>query len=126
MEIGIRSYPSSQQSWIPSADSRGYTSTHRTTCQLKPQRLTYHVVQSTEAGHLFPVHPRTRSRMAELERELQLAAANSQLWLMGPVGYLNMLVLLANARVVLTDSGGMQKESFFLQVPCMTFREGTE
>ena len=79
-----------------------------------------------EVPVLFPVHPRTRDRIAELEGELPPAAANSRLRLVEPVGYLDMLVLQANARAVLTDSGGMQKEAFFLQVPCITLREETE
>lgn len=74
---------------------------------------------------LFPVHPRTR---ASLER-FQLAdllATMRGLRMMGPLGYSDMLGLLASAAVVLTDSGGIQEETTMLGVPCLTLRENTE
>ncbi|MEE9163054.1 MAG: UDP-N-acetylglucosamine 2-epimerase (non-hydrolyzing) [Candidatus Neomarinimicrobiota bacterium] len=79
-----------------------------------------------EGPVVFPVHPRTRRKLGELEDEPPLAGADSPLRLVEPVGYLDMLILQAHARAVLTDSGGMQKEAYFLDVPCVTLREETE
>jgi UDP-N-acetylglucosamine 2-epimerase (non-hydrolysing) len=72
---------------------------------------------------LFPVHPRTRRR---LEQFGLLAHVPREVRLVPPLGYVECLALEANARVVLTDSGGMQEETTFLQVPCLTLRETTE
>lgn len=74
---------------------------------------------------VLPVHPRTRQRMADLG----LAYPKFQipnLELIAPVGYLDMLVLEHHARLILTDSGGVQKEAFFFAVPCLTLRDETE
>lgn len=72
---------------------------------------------------VFPVHPRTRARLRELDLE---AAASSAAMLIDPVGYLEFLALEADARIVLTDSGGVQEETTALGVPCLTLRENTE
>jgi UDP-GlcNAc3NAcA epimerase len=69
---------------------------------------------------VWPVHPRTRKRLAELG--LSAAAAT----LIDPVSFLDMLLLESRARVILTDSGGVQKEAYFFQVPCVTLRDETE
>lgn len=71
---------------------------------------------------VFPVHPRTRARLADPE----LAAAARGLRLVEPLGYLEFLSLTSAARLVLTDSGGLQEESTALGVPCLTLRERTE
>lgn len=73
---------------------------------------------------VFPVHPRTRERLKHLD--FLLPPDNSNLKLIAPVGYLDMLTLEKHARLLLTDSGGMQKEAFFLGVPCVTLRPETE
>lgn len=70
---------------------------------------------------LFPVHPRTRARMKTLEIE-----APQGVLLVEPAGYLDFLGLLAESRMVLTDSGGVQEESTVLGVPCLTLRGSTE
>ncbi len=70
---------------------------------------------------IVPLHPRTRKRMADLD--LKPAA---RLRLLEPVSYLDMIVLEKSAKVVLTDSGGVQKEAFFYKVPCVTLRDETE
>jgi UDP-N-acetylglucosamine 2-epimerase (non-hydrolysing) len=70
---------------------------------------------------VFPVHPRTESRLRELD-----IALGASLALLPPVGYLEMLGLMKEAALVLTDSGGMQEETTALGVPCVTLRENTE
>lgn len=75
---------------------------------------------------IFPVHPRTQSKIHEFESDLLRALQESQVKLISPVGYFDMLVLEQNARLILTDSGGVQKEAFFFGVPCITLRPETE
>ena len=72
---------------------------------------------------VFPLHPRTR---ASLERFGLLDAVGPRVRLVDPVGYLESLALVKNARVVATDSGGMQKEAYFFAVPCVTMRDTSE
>jgi UDP-N-acetylglucosamine 2-epimerase (non-hydrolysing) len=72
---------------------------------------------------VFPVHPRTRRNLAEFGLG-DLAAKG--LRLTEPLGYLDFLRLVAEARLVLTDSGGIQEETAILKVPCLTLRENTE
>jgi UDP-N-acetylglucosamine 2-epimerase (non-hydrolysing) len=73
----------------------------------------------------FPAHPRTVKRVQEFGFEDRLAAM-PDLRITEPLGYLAFLNLMANARLVLTDSGGIQEETTILGVPCLTLRENTE
>jgi UDP-N-acetylglucosamine 2-epimerase (non-hydrolysing) len=73
---------------------------------------------------LFPIHPRTESCISAAGLEGLLADSN--ITTIGPQGYLEMLGLMKEARVVLTDSGGIQEETTALGVPCITLRENTE
>ncbi len=75
---------------------------------------------------VFPVHPRTRKNLQEQAPELRARLDRSRVRLVDPVGYLDMLRLEQSARVILTDSGGVQKEAFFLGAPCVTLRPETE
>jgi UDP-N-acetylglucosamine 2-epimerase (non-hydrolysing) len=74
---------------------------------------------------VFPVHPRTLKMVAELGLERKLTNARGLL-LTDPLGYLDFLQLLSGARLVLTDSGGIQEETTVLGIPCITLRENTE
>ncbi len=74
---------------------------------------------------VFPVHPRTAGALARAGLDGRLAQARG-VRMLPPVGYLEMLGLMAGARMVLTDSGGMQEETTALGVPCITLRENTE
>jgi UDP-N-acetylglucosamine 2-epimerase len=75
---------------------------------------------------VFPVHPRTRQKIAELDAGSKQRLATGKVKMIEPVGYLDMLVLEQHARLILTDSGGMQKEAYFFSVPCITLRPETE
>lgn len=68
---------------------------------------------------LLPVHPRTRAAIQRLGVELEISVID-------PVGYLEMIDLLQSCSLVLTDSGGLQKEAFFFRKPCITMRDQTE
>ncbi len=78
-----------------------------------------------EAGMpvVFPVHPRTRNYLG---RYGLLAKMPKNVLVTEPLGYLDMLHLMAHAEKILTDSGGVQKEAYMLGVPCITLRENTE
>ncbi len=73
---------------------------------------------------IFPIHPRTRARISDAG--LMPLLDQSRIALTAPLGYLNLLGLMAEAKVVLTDSGGLQEETTALGVPCITLRENTE
>lgn len=77
---------------------------------------------SGELPVIFPVHPRTRQRIAESG----LLPTSSTVHLVDPLGYLAFLALEAHASLVVTDSGGVQEETTFLRVPCLTVRPNTE
>ena len=75
---------------------------------------------------VFPVHPRTSKKITDLESQFAQELVPGNVKIIEPVGYLDMLVLEENARLILTDSGGMQKEAYFFGVPCITLRPETE
>ena len=79
---------------------------------------------SQDTPLVFPVHPRTRAKISEAGLDKLLAEAN--ILVLPPQGYLEMLGLMAEARLVLTDSGGIQEETTALGVPCLTLRTSTE
>lgn len=72
---------------------------------------------------VFPIHPRTRQRLKDLDYPLP---DNKQLQLLEPVGYLEFLAMQERASLVITDSGGIQEETTVLGIPCLTVRENTE
>ena len=78
---------------------------------------------SSELQVVFPVHPRTRKRIAEFGLNVD---DDNRFLLLDPMGYLQFLALQKEATVVMTDSGGIQEETTYLGVPCLTLRENTE
>lgn len=76
---------------------------------------------SRELPLIFPVHPRTQQKWAK-----ELAESNPSIRTIAPLGYLDFLALQKNAKIVITDSGGIQEETTYLGTPCLTLRENTE
>lgn len=70
---------------------------------------------------VLPLHPRTKSKLAEFNIKI-----DNSITVLPPVSYLEMVYLLNNSKMVITDSGGVQKEAFFFKKPCITLREETE
>lgn len=99
---------------------------HRAENTDNPDRLR-NILQAftlAEETLVLPLHPRTRKRIAEFG--LQSMLDGSQVRIIEPVGYLDMVLLEQSARMILTDSGGIQKEAYWLKVPCLTLRDETE
>jgi UDP-N-acetylglucosamine 2-epimerase (non-hydrolysing) len=82
-------------------------------------------VVSRDVPIVFPVHPRTRAAVTRSSTAATMVSAE-RLRLIEPLGYLDFVGLTERARVVLTDSGGVQEETTILGVPCLTLRENTE
>jgi UDP-N-acetylglucosamine 2-epimerase (non-hydrolysing) len=72
---------------------------------------------------IFPIHPRTQNRLNMFKLNF---FNNKNIIIIPPLGYLDFLKLLFNARIILTDSGGIQEEACILKVPCVTLRDNTE
>ena len=75
---------------------------------------------SKEIQIVLPLHPRTK----KIIEKLQLATKN--LTIIEPIGYLKMIYLIQNSKIIMTDSGGLQKEAYFFKKPCITLRDETE
>ena len=74
---------------------------------------------------VFPLHPRTRNRAEQFGLTQRLESIPN-IVLTGPAGYLDFVALMAESKIVLTDSGGLQEETTALGIPCLTLRENTE
>jgi UDP-N-acetylglucosamine 2-epimerase (non-hydrolysing) len=75
---------------------------------------------------VFPVHPRTRQRLRDFGLAARLEASSSGVRLTEPLAYVEFMSLVVDARFALTDSGGIQEETSYLGIPCLTLRENTE
>jgi UDP-GlcNAc3NAcA epimerase len=96
---------------------------HRAANTDDPTRLEsiLYALSKVEDKIIFPAHPRTRGAIARLGKNF-----SEHVQMIDPVGYYDMAVLEENARLIATDSGGVQREAYFLQVPCLTLRDETE
>ena len=73
---------------------------------------------------VFPIHPRTKNNLEK--NELLADVTNENIILTEPVGYIDFMKLIGNSKGVITDSGGIQEETTFMQIPCLTIRPNTE
>jgi UDP-N-acetylglucosamine 2-epimerase (non-hydrolysing) len=126
----VRLLPKAQERWGPLADrleldNYVLVTLHRPANVDDSKVLVELVSALRELSHdipvVFPVHPRTRQRLAALDLN-----GDKGLRLVGPVGYVDFLALETHASAVLTDSGGIQEETTYLGVPCVTARPNTE
>jgi UDP-GlcNAc3NAcA epimerase len=112
-------------------DRKGYilVTIHRAENTDDPQRLENIMVALENVARdirlVLPLHPRTRKKLQALDSS-PIPHLSSLITFLDPVGYLDMVMLEKNARLVVTDSGGVQKEAYFHAVPCVTLREETE
>jgi UDP-N-acetylglucosamine 2-epimerase (non-hydrolysing) len=114
---------------IPSWSSYGVVTLHR------PSNVDYRDALSIIVDQLlataqdlplvFPVHPRTRNKLKEFSL-LEKLENDANICLTEPLGYIEFMDLVTHAKVVVTDSGGVQEETTYLRIPCITLRENTE
>ena len=84
-----------------------------------------HILNKYSQNHkiVFPIHPRTKSNLIAFDLQKELS---ENILLCDPIGYIDFICLVKNAALILTDSGGIQEESTFLEIQCITLRENTE
>lgn len=100
-----------------------YATVHRAENTDNPQNMKGIFKAFEESGEtiVLPIHPRTAKAIKQLG--IQVGPGTK---IIEPIGYLDNLILMGNAKKILTDSGGIQKQAFFLEVPCITLRSETE
>jgi UDP-N-acetylglucosamine 2-epimerase len=81
----------------------------------------FDIFASTAGKIIFPIHPRTKNKVQEYGIKYP-----DNILVVDPLGYLDMLQLMQNAEAILTDSGGIQKEAYYLNIPCITLRDESE
>lgn len=88
----------------------------------------FDIQQATNLTIVLPIHPRTKSKMeAQLPADLLAKiSTNAQFKIIPPAGFIDIIALEKNARMIITDSGGLQKEAYFFQKPCVILRQQTE
>jgi UDP-GlcNAc3NAcA epimerase len=88
----------------------------------------FDIQQATNLTIVLPIHPRTKSKMeAQLPADLLAKiSTNAQFKIIPPAGFIDIIALEKNARMIITDSGGLQKEAYFFQKPCVILRPQTE
>jgi len=84
------------------------------------------VLTAVDLPLVFPVHPRTRAVMQDHDLSARCGLVDSRLILADPLGYYEFMNLVIHSRLMLTDSGGLQEETTFLDIPCLTLRPNTE
>lgn len=96
---------------------------HRPANTDDPTRLRSILSSLNQTGEviILPLHPRTRKVLESLDVHL-----NDSVQIIDPVGYFDMLTLEENARLIATDSGGVQREAYYMSIPCLTLRDETE
>jgi len=96
---------------------------HRAANTDDPERLRkiVNILNGVGETVIFPAHPRTKVALERIE-----AKFSENVRLVDPLGYFDMMILEENARIIGTDSGGVQREAYFLGVPCLTLRDETE
>lgn len=101
----------------------GLVTVHRAGNTDDPARLASIVRALSQVGEtvVFPVHPRTRGALQKLDVRF-----GENVRVIEPVGYYDMMMLEENARIIATDSGGVQREAYFMKKPCLTLRDETE
>jgi UDP-N-acetylglucosamine 2-epimerase len=106
-----------------SAKKYSLVTIHRAKNTDEPQRLKQIISTLNRVFEtiILPMHPRTRKAFSEIDVHLE-----DHIRVIDPLGYFDMLMLEENARLIATDSGGVQREAYYLGIPCLTFREETE
>jgi UDP-N-acetylglucosamine 2-epimerase (non-hydrolysing) len=121
----VRLLPAASRCSMPELPERFALVTLHRPSNVDDSQALKNILESLLAVHdqlavVFPVHPRTRARIA------QFGLNADRLHLLEPVPYIEFLALQKRATVVITDSGGIQEETTYLQVPCLTLRSNTE
>jgi len=111
------------------SDEYGLITMHRPSNVDNPQLLKSltecFIKISKDLKLIFPIHPRTKQKLVSFGLMSKLEG-NENITLLEPLGYLDFLYLTSKAKLLLTDSGGIQEETTYLRVPCITLRESTE
>jgi UDP-GlcNAc3NAcA epimerase len=96
---------------------------HRAANTDDPLRLRQIILALNQVSEtvILPVHPRTRKALSNINVHIE-----NNVRIIEPVGYFDMIVLEENARLIATDSGGVQREAYYLEIPCLTLRDETE